>query len=159
MGDSRWTAARAEAKADKDSNKMLDLSSSGEEAARNMLNDVTRQIYTDRLNAHYGDRTNRTQVETEECVNSYIQRANKDADKAADKAYEKGQGPGYNLKFEIVDENGDGKWNFGEKVKVHNESKWWYDQPAPFLPGTNKQDVGTNDIYKYNNQQKRDAGL
>lgn len=137
-----------EKQAGDDAVKMLDLSRSGEKCAELMLEDVFSGI-SDRLNQSAKDGGKNA----EELVNHYINTVNSKADEAAAKA-----GHAYNLNFKIVDENKDGKWNAGEKIQVHNESRYWFRQPAPFnLDGVPDSKDGPDAMLK--NQSQLDKEL
>lgn len=63
--------------------------------------------------------------------NASAQDFEKKMNNAIDYANKKSSDSGFNLNFQIVDENGDGKWNEGEKIKVHNNSRY-FNQPKAF---------------------------
>ena len=95
-----------------DANEMNDLSRTGERVAELMLEDIYAGLKNEGAKPQ----------QLEAGVNKYINMVNAEANKNT----------GYNLSFEIVDTNGDGKWNDGEKVQVHNESRWGFRQPKAF---------------------------
>lgn len=95
-----------------DATRMNDTSRTGEKVAELMLEDVVAEMQNNGTKPQ----------DIEKNVNKYINAVNSEANK----------NPGYNLNFEIVDSNNDGKWNSGESVKVHNESRWSWRQPEQF---------------------------
>ena len=116
MSDSRFS--NVEKQAMQDSANMLDLTRVGEKSAELMFSEV------------YADLQNNQGLkgkDLENSLNRYINTINTSADKLADS-----KGEPYNLKFEIVDTNKDGKWNQGEEIRVHNESRYFFSQPASF---------------------------
>ena len=120
------------------SKTMHDLSREGEKSAELML----ECIYADLKEKA------KTPQELEKGVNDTIKSVNNEANKEK----------GYNLNFEIVDDNKDGKWNQGEKIQVHNSSRYFFRQPAAFsLDGNPDAKNGPDGMLK--NRTQLDAEL
>ncbi len=113
-----WDTNNVNEHAKECASEMTDLSRAGEMSAQLMLEEVLGDIQDD-------PRTKNT----EDSVNKFINAVNAEANKLSET--DKKNYP-YNLKFEIVDENNDGKWNTGEKVQVKNPSRYSFRQPAAF---------------------------